>query len=277
MTLTESAMRKITRLVPLLFLIALSKPAATQVVIPSVPLNSGQSYPPLVMMVAGKDHKQFHEAYNDTTDLDGDGLIDTRFNPRIVYTGLFDSKLCYRGKGVNSGGSLGSGSFSAQNDYFEPAAAVTDMTTHKCGNSLWSGNFLNYVTTSRMDALRKVLYGGTRSVDTPTNTILRRAYIPKDAHGWAKEYGTTDSYNIADYAPFSKPSAGRYHFFGNYTWLTSCADRNVCRNAAPVLAVATNASSGKRVWDWAAAEIDDLFNESKVGAGSKKYVVQVQA
>jgi type IV pilus assembly protein PilY1 len=277
MTPTESDMFRIRHFFSLLFLVALARPAATQIVIPPVPLNSGQSYPPLVMIVAGKDHKQFYEAYNDTTDLDGDGLIDARFNPRIVYAGLFDSKLCYRGKGVNSSGSLNSGTFNTQNDFFEPAAAVADLLTYKCTGGLWSGNFLNYVTTSRMDALRKVLYGGTRSVDSPTDTILRRAYIPKDAHGWAKEYGPEDSYNIADYAPFSRPATNKHHFFGNYTWLVSCANPATCRNAAPVLAVASDAKVGKRVWDWAASQIENLFDAPLVGATSKRYVVQVRA
>jgi len=39
---------------------------------------------------------------------------------------------------------------------------------------------------SRMDALRKVLYGGYRSTDEASLTVLERAYIPQDAHSWAR-------------------------------------------------------------------------------------------
>ena len=52
----------------------------------------------------------------------------------------------------------------------------------------WSGNWLNYVTTARIDALRKVLYGGRRYVDTATDTVLERSHIPQDAHSWGKQY-----------------------------------------------------------------------------------------
>ena len=43
----------------------------------------------MVMLVAGKDHKLFYEAYNDAGDIDGDGSIDIRFKPTITYYGLF--------------------------------------------------------------------------------------------------------------------------------------------------------------------------------------------
>jgi type IV pilus assembly protein PilY1 len=234
------------------------------------------------MLVAGKDHKLFYEAYNDTSDLDGDGNYDIRFNPRIEYYGLFDSKLCYKGKGKNTSGTLVGTTYSASADYFYPDSAVKNMELKTCSGA-WSGNFLNYVTTSRMDALRKVLYGGHRGIDSATQTILRRAYVPRDAHGWGKEYTSVavDGYNIADYTTLSVPTLGKRHFFGGYTMLLSCNLPATCRDkSAPVLAVAKNASSTKRVWDWAAAEASNLFNDVNVGVVSSdrsKYVVQVEA
>jgi type IV pilus assembly protein PilY1 len=92
----------------------------------------------------------------------------------------------------------------------------------------WSGNWLNWATTSRMDAVRKVLYGGYRDGNGSDNsTILRRAYVPQDAHSWAKEYTSeaNDGYNIADYTPLTAPvkdkkdsaTTVRRHFFGNLT------------------------------------------------------------
>ena len=62
----------------------------------------------------------------------------------------------------------------------------------------WSGDWLNYMTTSRIDAMRKVLYGGLRSTDTATETVLQRAFIPQDAHSWGKEYTSVavDGYEL---------------------------------------------------------------------------------
>ena len=50
---------------------------ATQAVtIPNIPLSVQQSVKPMVMLVSGKDHRFFYEAYNDASDLDGDGASD---------------------------------------------------------------------------------------------------------------------------------------------------------------------------------------------------------
>ena len=40
------------------------------------PLFVSQSMPPLNLLVMGRDHKLYYEAYNDASDLDGDGVID---------------------------------------------------------------------------------------------------------------------------------------------------------------------------------------------------------
>ncbi|MCL2590823.1 MAG: PilC/PilY family type IV pilus protein, partial [Betaproteobacteria bacterium] len=238
-----------------------------------------------------RDHKLAFEAYSDIVTREDGSTVDGHFNPRKVYYGLFDSKLCYQGIGVNINGTLVT---YVSSDYFEPSSAVTDMQLHKCDKKQWSGNFLNYVTTSRMDALRRLLYGGTRGVDTATDTVLRRSLIPKDGHAWGKEYTSVavDGYDIADYTPFSPPSPGNHHFFGNYDGWPGICDS--CTLGAPVLAVALNAVPNSdlgfnRVWDWANADItvagfgigtDNNFNDSYfnvTGSNSKKYVMHVRA
>ena len=45
---------------------------------------------------------------------------------------------------------------------FEPVS----LTADKYCTGQWSGNFLNWATMSRMDVLRKILFGGLRSTDT---------------------------------------------------------------------------------------------------------------
>ncbi|MDR1854461.1 MAG: pilus assembly protein [Azoarcus sp.] len=253
-----------------------------------VPLNVGNNTQPLVMLVAGKDHKLFFEAYNDATDLDGDGKLDIHFKPSIEYYGLFDSKLCYRyrnaaGKYDDAARTDTTGN---EKDYFFPVGLAG--ADYKCtGAGQWSGNFLNYVTTSRIDALRRVLYGGYRLLDTPEKTILRRAFIPKEAHGWGKEYHSVaeDGYDIRDYTPFDLPQTGKRHFFGNFSPVKDCSSPKTCRDDfPPVLALARNAPVGKRIWDWAAAESYNLFknrslypNNSDPELPNGRYAVHVQA
>ena len=136
-----------------------------------------------------KDQQLFKKAYNDYSDLDGDGVIESTYKHSIDYYGYFDPKKCYI----------------YRNNRFEPERVTEDKY---CGQSNeWAGNFLNWVSMSRMDAVRKLLYGGTRSTDgaftgdaTAVVTVLERAYIPSDAHAWAKYY---DGADIPKLAPFA--------------------------------------------------------------------------
>ena len=194
--------------------------------ISQVPLFLGGGSTPLIMLVMGRDHKLYYEAYNDASDLNGDGVLDTKYKPNeIDYFGLFDSNLCY-----NYG-----------SEKFTP---ISKASSKKCSGA-WSGDFLNYLTTSRMDALRKVLYGGYRSTDTASSTVLERSYIPQDAHSWGKEYFSVeyDGYDIADYTPMKKPKTGTRHLFANTTPLDT---------TKPLLRVIND--SQYRIWEWVSIE-----------------------
>ena len=96
----------------------------------------------------------------------------------------------------------------------------------------WSGDFLNYLTTARIDALRKVLYGGKRSRDDALHDALERTHIPQDAHSWGKEYRSiaVDGYDIRNYTPLAcrrrAPSPLREH--------------DTARHCGPLLRVLTN-------------------------------------
>ncbi len=200
--------------------------------------------PPLTMLIMGKDHTLYYEAYNDASDLSGDGILDVGYKPdmkdtdgktSVDYFGYFDSYLCY----------------DYSSDLFTP---VSKTTTKKCPGH-WSGDFLNYITTTRIDALRKVLYGGKRIVDEPydpdnptaVTTVLERSYIPQDAHSWGKEYLSEahDGYKISDYTPLSQPSAGTRHLFANTTLANESSKK-------PLMRVLTN--SNYRIWNWVAIE-----------------------
>ncbi|MFZ2235439.1 MAG: PilC/PilY family type IV pilus protein, partial [Dokdonella sp.] len=197
------------------------------------PLFTQVAEAPLNMLVMGKDHKIYYEAYNDASDLNGDGALDIGYKPAIIdYYGNFNSFICY----------------TWASDKFVPSSATADK---KCSGK-WSGDFLNYLTTSRMDALRRVLYGGWRQVDTATETVLQGAYFPQDGHSWGKEYQSAarDGYVISEYAPLTAPVAGRFHLFAVTTLK---GNGNAYPGyQAPVLRVLTN--TDKRVWNWLSIE-----------------------
>jgi type IV pilus assembly protein PilY1 len=237
------------------------------VTIPNEPLTVQASAIPLIMLAFGRDHRMFYEAYNDSSDIDGDGTLDIRFKPSITYLGLFDSNICY----VHSGGNNGD----SNNGEFSPSSAAVGAL--KTCSGKWSGNWLNYVTTSRIDALRVVLYGGMRDVDTGSKTVLRRAYIPQDAHSWAKEYTSeaVDGYKISDYTPLAQPNANRRHFFGNLTpnASTNCDPLNNCSDLPPWLSVVENSTT--RVWEWASTERPVLRDGTHSGTRTN-YTVRVE-
>ncbi|MBL0920404.1 MAG: pilus assembly protein [Hydrogenophaga sp.] len=255
--------------------------------IPQIPLAATVNARPMTMLIAGRDHRLFYEAYNDASDLDGDGLLDVRFRPTIQYYGLFDSDVCYEYSGTPTANDNGA---TKNAELFRPVSAVTSATLRDCtgtGAGQWSGNWLNYITTSRIDALRKVLYGGMRDVDVDGNTVLRRAYIPQDAHSWGKEYRNvaTDGYNIADFTSLALPTANnRRHFFGNLTATNgvNCSTLNNCSNRPPLLRMRENVLD-RRIWEWASKERPVLDNSLSTGSfqsgtayDERNYAVRVQ-
>ncbi|QBR84306.1 fimbrial assembly protein [Legionella israelensis] len=225
--------------------------------ISQTPLFLTDNVPPLTMLVIGRDHKLYFEAYNDVSDVNGDGQIDLKFIPSIDYYGYFDSYKCY--------------AYDSANQYFYP---VSKSATKQCSGN-WSGNFLNYITTARLDAIRKVLYGGYRAIDSENETILQRTYIPQDGHSWGKEYNSAavDGYNISNYTPLSAPSSSTsYHLFANTTLRNG--------TAAPLLRVAPN--QPYRIWEWVSIERPVAGSRALNGSsgplisGIQDYVVRVK-
>jgi type IV pilus assembly protein PilY1 len=161
------------------------------------PFLAGQSIPPYVMLTMTKDQQLFKKAYDDYSDLDGDNVLDTSYKHSFDYYGYFDSKKCY--------------DYVEGSRRFEPSS----ITSNKYCSGNWSGNFLNWATMTRMDALRKVLYGGLRSPDrgsdggdganisdgdSNTSTVLERAYLPTDSHAFSKYYNGDDLNQLTPYS-----------------------------------------------------------------------------
>ncbi|HEY0335495.1 MAG TPA: pilus assembly protein PilC, partial [Stenotrophomonas sp.] len=126
------------------------------------PLYAAQSQPPLMMMVMSRDEQLFNKAYSDYTNLDesADNSLETTYQDTFKYEGYFDPALCYSDRSGRT--------------YFKATRASVGTNGHSCSGE-WSGNFLNWVTMSRLDILRYVLYGGQRSTDDANKTVIERA------------------------------------------------------------------------------------------------------
>lgn len=178
-------------------LVAVCSPVpANALILAQTPLFLEGNVPPQTMLVLSKDQQLYKKAYNDYSDLDNDGEIETTYKHSINYYGYFDPNKCY--------------TYDASDKRFEPHS----ISATKYCSGQWSGNFLNWASMTRMDAVRKLLYGGLRSPtrsngdgngisdgDTATSTVLERAYLPNDAHSWAKYYDGADLAQLTPYTP----------------------------------------------------------------------------
>jgi len=226
---------------------SLVAPAAAQSIpMAATPILALKSAPGLVMLTMSRDHRLYYAAYNDTSDLDGDGLIDVGFKPNITYYGYFASDRCYRYD------------TSVTPNRFRPVSIASPTDGCKSSSGRWHGNWMNWAATSRMDALRRVLYGGYRSVDTNSLTVLEASNIPNESHIWGKEYrptsvGGPDSYDITQYTPLPTPNSGRMHIF----IVKSEGDANTVYTGrqVPIIRFAENVDAQiDRVWLWSSSE-----------------------
>ncbi len=156
------------------------------------PVTTLENVTPQVMLTMSRDHQYFSKAYNDYTDLDNDGIVDTTYDNSIEYYGYFDPDKCYSYTNHDFIEGI------SQYDNFRPQDFAVN---HYCDtvSGEWSGNFLNWATMTRMDIVRKILYGGFRRTDTPNaarpneeDTVLERAHLPTDTHSFAKYYNGDD-------------------------------------------------------------------------------------
>jgi type IV pilus assembly protein PilY1 len=82
------------------------------------------------------------------------------------YVGYFDTESCYLYNTSAGDASL---------RYFYRSGTATNRT---CGGAAFSGNFMNWATSSAVDVLRLGLTGGDRVIDTTSLTVLQRAVLP---------------------------------------------------------------------------------------------------
>jgi type IV pilus assembly protein PilY1 len=92
-------------------------------------------------------------------------VSDDTYSPSTAYVGYYDTESCYT---YNNDATPGL-------RRFERSGAATSRT---CGGTGFSGNFMNWATSSAIDVLRFGLSGGDRVVDTASLTVLQRAVLP---------------------------------------------------------------------------------------------------
>ena len=169
---------------------------------------------PMIMLAMPNDHQLYYKAYTDWDDLDGDGTVENTYTHSVDYAGYFDSFKCYTHDG----------------DSFTPVS----LTATKYCTGQWSGNFLNWSTMTRMDEIRKVLYGGKRETDTASETVLERAFLPNDAHSFAKYYNGSDLYQLTPFtnASSSQPKINQDASDSGITICNTTDDNNRSGNSA---------------------------------------------
>lgn len=101
------------------------------------------------------------------------GGTDDSYSPLTEYLGYYDAEGCYRYNDAPSE-SIPAGFTTADYKRFD---RIGPANARKCADA-FSGNFLNWASSSAIDMLRLALSGGDRYIDTPSLTVLQRAVIP---------------------------------------------------------------------------------------------------
>ena len=91
----SSIRRVICALVSLSMLLQPLSASAALLNLVKTPLFVTPPIPPLVMLDISKDQQLYKKAYNDYSDLDNDGKLETTYKHSIDYYGYFDSYKCY--------------------------------------------------------------------------------------------------------------------------------------------------------------------------------------
>ncbi|QEM68135.1 hypothetical protein FO488_08150 [Geobacter sp. FeAm09] len=190
--------------------------------------------PPQVLFTMGKDHKFYYPAYNDASDIDGDGQLEISYKNDFEYYGYFDSYKCYN---YTSG-------------RFEPYGNTSSKYCTGTNAGKWSGNFLNWVAMSRADVIKLVIYGGYRTADNQGTNYdeISGEYIPQDGHIWGKEYVGSDAASL--FPGGVSNSRALFCVNGVTTNGNSISQLNVIPEADKIKNSSGNYVTGLRAWNW---------------------------
>ncbi|HUN92296.1 MAG TPA: PilC/PilY family type IV pilus protein [Burkholderiaceae bacterium] len=126
------------------------------------------------------------------------------------YYGYFDSAKCYNYVYVPSASKTTNtySGVATNGSYFQADSTEKAQSDYSCSSGTrFSGNFLNWAAMTTIDPFRFALTGGYRSVDTPSVTILEKAWFPPNQGGsaWAptQTTSTTGTGSAPNVTPFT--------------------------------------------------------------------------
>jgi type IV pilus assembly protein PilY1 len=141
---------------------------------------------------------------------------DASYTQATTYLGYFDAESCYTY--VDSPTAVTGYSTSALKRFDRSGAA----TSHGCGGTGFSGNFMNWATSSAIDVLRLGLTGGDRIVDTEDITVLQRAVLRNG--GFYNDSNFPAKQLLSSLANDAVPSTLRGSHTGDI-WVANCLNR----------------------------------------------------
>ncbi|VAW72115.1 Type IV fimbrial biogenesis protein PilY1, partial [hydrothermal vent metagenome] len=124
--------------------------------------------------------------------------VRTGFNPATVYSGIFDENKSYI---YDSSIPVNTGAYKVTIKSDVQGAFVESACTPSAGdNSCWSGQYLNWLTTRRIDASRVVLIGGKLESRAPFNygsglSYKLMANNERSDNSFGGKYSASDSYS----------------------------------------------------------------------------------
>lgn len=154
-------------------LTALSQPSTTKfhpVSLAHAPLHSSSTLDkPTITLALSVEFPTIGALYRK-----GTSSIDDSYSSSTEYIGYFYSKGCYEYlKSPTDTPSTGE----SQDDY-KRFRFVSESASRTCSDEHFSGNFLNWASSSSIDILRLALSGGDRYIDKDGLTVLQRAVVP---------------------------------------------------------------------------------------------------
>lgn len=105
------------------------------------------------------------------------GTTDGTYSNLNEYLGYYDAESCYNYNNTPTETPVAGLTASDYKRFDSSGPAGIGTSRHMCSNA-FSGNFLNWASSSAIDMLRLALSGGDRYIDTSSLTILQRAVIP---------------------------------------------------------------------------------------------------
>lgn len=179
--------------------------------IPAINLSADPLYAattgdkPTLALALSVEYPTVGAQYVDPDNNNQSTTDDPTYSPTNEYLGYYDAESCYTYDKAGTGAPTGK-----EKDYQRfvrrgpaiplatPDPSNPTKTTRMCwdgtksytkddgttpasstvANDAFSGNFLNWASSSAIDMLRLALTGGDRVIDTPTLTVLQRAVIP---------------------------------------------------------------------------------------------------